>query len=62
MLSETSRIRNAKVASFLSNRAIDPKEKHIHKNKHDHVQTHMWNMGKEERENGMTEHQQYQET
>jgi hypothetical protein len=23
---------------------IDPKDKHIHKNKHDHIQTHMQNM------------------
>jgi hypothetical protein len=23
---------------------IDPKHKHIHKNKHEHVETHMWNM------------------
>jgi hypothetical protein len=23
---------------------IDPKDKHIHKNKHDHIQTHMWSM------------------
>jgi hypothetical protein len=23
---------------------IDPKNKHVYKNKHDHIQTHMWNM------------------
>jgi hypothetical protein len=23
---------------------IDPKDKHIHKNRHDHTQTQMWNM------------------
>jgi hypothetical protein len=23
---------------------IDPKDEHIHKNKHGHIQTHIWNM------------------
>jgi hypothetical protein len=48
---------------------IDPKDKHIHKNKHEHIQTHvehvcnsettLWNSGKEGKEKRMIEHQQY---
>jgi hypothetical protein len=46
---------------------IDPKDKHIHKNKYDHIQTHMynvcnngtnlWKTGKEEKEKRKVEYQ-----
>jgi hypothetical protein len=38
-LSELSRIRNTKATSFLSYVEERSKDKHIHKNKHDHIQT-----------------------
>jgi hypothetical protein len=25
-------------------KTTDPKDKHIHRNKHDHIQNHMWNI------------------
>jgi hypothetical protein len=49
------------------------KDKHIHKNKRDYIQTHMynifvivettlWNLGKEGKKKRMIEHQQYHKT
>jgi hypothetical protein len=38
------RIRNTKDACFLSYLEDRSKDKHIHKNKYDHIQTQRWNM------------------
>jgi hypothetical protein len=60
-------IRNTKDACFLSYVEDTSNDKHIHKNKHDHIQTQMLNMfvtvellgnsGKERKEKRMIEHQ-----
>jgi hypothetical protein len=39
-----ARIRNTKDAYFLSYVKDRPKDKHMHRNKHDHIQTQMYNM------------------
>jgi hypothetical protein len=51
---------------------IDPKDKHIHKNKHDPINSHvehvcnsetiLWNSRKEGKEKRTLEHQQYHKT
>jgi hypothetical protein len=60
-----ARIRNTKDECFLSYVEDRCKDKHIHKNKHDHIQTHakhvcnsattLWNSGKERKEKRMLE-------
>jgi hypothetical protein len=50
----------------------DPKDKHIHKNKHNHTNSYvehvcnsgttLWNSGKEGKQKRMIEHQQYRKT
>jgi hypothetical protein len=45
MLSKVSQAQKGKGHIFFSHMwKIDPKDKHIHKNKHDHLQTHVENM------------------
>jgi hypothetical protein len=39
-----ARIRNTKATYFLSHVEDRSKDKQIHKNKHDHIQTQMYNM------------------
>jgi hypothetical protein len=41
MLSEVSQTQKEKDHMFSLAWKIDPKDKHIHKNKHDHIQIHM---------------------
>jgi hypothetical protein len=41
MLSEVSWFRKTKAACFSHMWKIAPKDKHIHKTKHDHIQTYM---------------------
>jgi DNA transposition AAA+ family ATPase len=62
--------RKTKATSYSHMGKIDPKDKYIHKNKHDHIQTYnvcnsgttLWNLREEGKEKGMTEHQQYWKT
>jgi hypothetical protein len=41
---KSARIRYTKAACFLSYVEGRSKDKHINKNKHDHIQTQMWNI------------------
>jgi hypothetical protein len=41
MLSEVNQVQKDKGCMFSHMCKIDPKDKHIHKNKHDHVQTYV---------------------
>jgi hypothetical protein len=42
MLNEVSQVQKDKGCMFFSHmRKTDPKDKHIHKTKHDHIETHM---------------------
>jgi hypothetical protein len=41
MLSEISQAQKQKLHVFPCTWKIDAKDKHVHKNKHDHIQTHM---------------------
>jgi hypothetical protein len=41
MLSEVSQAQKNKGCIFFSHTWKDPKDKYMHKNKHDHIQTHM---------------------
>jgi hypothetical protein len=41
MLNEVSHVQKNRSHVFSHMWKIDPKDKHIHKNKHDHIQTHM---------------------
>jgi hypothetical protein len=42
MLSEVSQVQKDKGCMWkIDMQKIDPKDKHIHKTKHDHIQTHM---------------------
>jgi hypothetical protein len=41
MVSEVSQAQKDKGHIFFHKWKIDPKDKNIHKNKHDHIQTHM---------------------
>jgi hypothetical protein len=44
MLSEVSQTQRQRPRVFSHMWKTDPKDKHIHKNKHDHIQIHMQNM------------------
>jgi hypothetical protein len=41
MLSEVSQVQKERMHVFSHMQKIDPKDKHIHKNKYDHLQIHM---------------------